>query len=514
MTSTLGAGMSSSGLMSIPNLLAERASTLPAEVAVEVHASGRKSSLTYEELERVSRATARSLASAGVLPGARVALVSDTSLQYVILLYAIAQLGAVAAPLNPSWTPRELNEAITRVRPSLVLVDQQQEERLSGRLSADIANVVDVVALEEDANVPRGALPDDPRNLYQILFTSGTTSRPKGVMLSQTNCLHGAIQAGATVGWSMGERFASALPLFHVNAQTFCLWSALVWGGTAILFDRFSARDHPKQLDQVQATVTSLVSTQVRTIVLQRTHLGARPRWLKKIVFAINVSDEERQALESAWCVSLQNGYGLSEAMTLVTIEPEWQPSRLWPSVGFPAVGRRIRLTNERGLDVEPGEVGELLVAGEPGTDLMLGYWDDTEATSRAFVNGWLHTGDLMRSGRWGELFYVGRTKDVIKVAGENVSAAEVETAILSHPQIAECAVISLPDPVRDEQVVAVVVARGSLDVALLQRYLTQRLAPFKLPGAVHVVETLPRSEIGKVDKRSIRQSLLASEDS
>jgi crotonobetaine/carnitine-CoA ligase len=495
-------------------LLRQRAAAAPQLQAVEIWDGELGLSLTYQQLADAAAAGATWLSANGISDGDRVMIVSDTCLDLIVALYACAWARAIAVPINTGWVVSEVADVAARIAPSLVLADS--EDRLADlRAGLPTGTAVKLLAGVADGDVARSepaprAAPTTP---FELIFTSGTTAQPKGVTLSHHNCLGGAVQAGATMGWGRGGRFGSALPLFHVNAQTFCLWSALVWEGTAIFFKKFSASDFPRQLDAAAVTATSLVSVQVRTMVRQQSHLAHRPGALQHIVFAINVSDEERDEIEHAWGVQLRNGYGLSEAMTLVALEPAWLGRRLWPSVGLPAVGRRIRVVDpDSGLDAEPGAVGELLIAGEPGLDLMLGYWDDPAATADAIENGWLHTGDLVRLGDVGEVYYVARIKDVIKVAGENVSAAEVEEAIASHPAVLECAVVSLPDPIRDERIAAAIVTTSEIDRDELDAHLAERLSPFKRPVVVWMIDSLPRTNIGKVDKAAIRIALQAED--
>jgi crotonobetaine/carnitine-CoA ligase len=178
-------------------------------------------------------------------------------------------------------------------------------------------------------------------------------------------------------------------------------------------------------------------------------------------------------------------------------------------SIGRPTLGARLRVVTEDGIDASNGEVGELLVGGDPGTTLMAGYLGDEDATREALVDGWLHTGDNVRVDEDGYFHFVDRAKDMIKRAGENVAASEIESAINDHPAVFESAVIGVPDAIRDEAIQAHVVAVGGTNLTEedLIQWCTSRLASFKVPGSIFFVDELPRTSVGKIQKDKLRQN-------
>jgi crotonobetaine/carnitine-CoA ligase len=208
----------------------------------------------------------------------------------------------------------------------------------------------------------------------------------------------------------------------------------------------------------------------------------------------------------------LINGYGLSEGMTLLTCAPVVGPRR-WPSIGLPSPGRRILLLDDDGNEVAPGEVGEIVAVGTPGRDIMLGYYKDPAATEAALrPGGRMHTGDNAYADEHGYLYFFDRKKDMIKRAGENVSALEVESVVLDHPQVLEAAVFGVPDDIRDEAVAVVVVTSGpdALDADQLIAFCVGRLAKFKVPTIVRFADELPKTSIGKVRKDELRKAFSA----
>ncbi len=340
----------------------------------------------------------------------------------------------------------------------------------------------------------------------EILFTSGTTSAPKGVVLTHANWLWSGERATHWLRIEPEDRLCSALPLFHVNAQTFTLMASLTVGATAIFLEQYSASRFTGQLRHHRATCVSLVAVVVRTLLAQPATAADRDHQLRRVNYAINVSTPEKEAFEQRFGVELLNGYGLSEAMTEVTVCPVFGPRR-WPSIGQPAFGREVRLVDASGVEVPTGEVGEITVRGVPGRTIMQEYYKDPEATAQTIVDGWLHTGDNGYFDEAGYLYFFDRGKDVIKRAGENVSASEVELTLAAHPAVALAAVIGIPDAFRDEAVAAFIVTHAGTTLTEEQvvAHCAERLAPFKVPTVIEFRDELPLTSIGKVEKRQLR---------
>ena len=207
--------------------------------------------------------------------------------------------------------------------------------------------------------------------------------------------------------------------------------------GTLVVIQEFRASKLWAQVRRHRATQTCLVAMQLRTILAQPPAEGERDHLVRRLFYAINVTDAEKEAFEERFGVTLINGYGLSEGMTLLTCSPVVGPRR-WPSIGRPSPGRRILLLDDEGNEVAPGEVGEIVAVGTPGRDIMLGYYKDPEATDAALrPGGRMHTGDNAYADEQGFLYFFDRKKDMIKRAGENVSAMEVESVVLDHPLVA-----------------------------------------------------------------------------
>ncbi|MEN3279370.1 MAG: carnitine-CoA ligase [Solirubrobacteraceae bacterium] len=479
---------------------------------------GAISELTYDEFAAQVRRCARGLHELGIGRGDRVVVHLRNCPEVLIAWFALARLGAVFVPSNVANTASELVHILVVSAARLAITQPALLAAVEEAIADGDVRVV-VARGEAGAHTPFADLlghgDDAPRpmvgsdEVVELIFTSGTTRKPKAVMLTHSNCVRAGLDAVHCLWLDEGERCLTALPLFHVNAQAMSVMAALTVGGTLILVEEFRASRFWAQVRSHRATQTSLVAMQLRTLLAQAPDEGDTDHDVRRLFYAINVTDHEKERFEARYGVALINGYGLSEAMTLLTCAPVVGPRR-WPSIGLPSAGRRIALVDDEGNEVATGEVGEIVAEGTPGRDIMLGYLDDPESTAEALRGGRLHTGDNAWADEQGFLHFFDRKKDMIKRAGENVSALEVEAALLEHPQIAEAAVVGVPDAIRDEAVAAVIVpaAAGAVTPEDVAEHCRARLARFKVPTVVRFADELPKTSIGKVRKDVLRKQL------
>jgi carnitine-CoA ligase len=503
-------------------LLAERAERFSDEEWLVVEdADGQDRRLTFAEFLAATQHVAGGLAELGIGPGDKVALNLANCTEGVIAFFAVGQLGAVTVWSNVANTAGELAYVLGH-SDARMLVTSPDYLEVAERAMAQAPGVRQLV-------VARGAAPDgavaftdllehdpmtaspavDPGAPAQMVFTSGTTARPKGVVITHANCLWEGERLSRGFGLEHWDRVLTVTPLFHVHGQAIALLGPLTAGATAISIERYRATRFWEQIRDHRATQTGLVGTILRTLLAQPKTERDGDHSLRRMFSSINVTDLEKAEFESRFGVELMNGYGSSEAFAMVTMTPLAGPQR-WPSQGLPTLMRQVRIVDEDGRDVPAGTTGEIVFSGVPGRTIMKEYYKDPEATAKTIRDGWLFTGDLGHFDDFGYLYFEGRSKDVIKRAGENVSPTEVETALLEHPAVRQAAVVGVPDDFRDEAVMAFVGTGAGVELseADLIDFCAERLAHFKVPTVVEVRESLPTTSVGKVEKRTLRDEV------
>lgn len=511
------------GTRTLNELLAERVERDPDKTwMVFEDRQGTVSELTYRQFSDRVETVAGGLAALGLGKGDAVVVHLRNSPEFLVTWFALASLGAVMVPSNVANTAGEM-EHIVGHSEAVAAVTQPDylDVFLAVAKSVPALTTIVVAGAGEDSDLPEGVMAyadlsrdrvDPPQvdidqeDVLEMLFTSGTTARPKGVLLTHANALFSGERSTRGIGLDSFDRCLTALPLFHVNAQSLTVLGALTAGATCVILEEFSATRYWAQVREHRATQTSLVAMQARTLLAQPPRDDDPDHELRRVFYAINITDSEKETFEQRFGVRFINGYGLSEAMTIVSISPVFGPQR-WPSIGLPGTDRRVRVVDNDGQDVPVGEVGEIIVWGIPGRNIMKGYFKDPEATAAAVRDGWLHTGDHGYFDEYGYLYFFDRKKDVIKRAGENVSASEVEGVLIEHPGVLEAAVIAVPDPVRDEAVKAFLVLAPDQQPTIqeLQEYCRTRLAKFKVPTEIEVLDELPKTSIGKIEKKVLR---------
>lgn len=473
---------------------------------------------TYREFVRDVRAVASGFAAHGIGCGDKVVIHLPNCPQFLLAWFGLAWIGAIAVPSNTANTATEMTHVLSLSEAVCVVTDPEHADmlaevadrhpqvRLRVSIGTGVPNWMPFAALLDHGDTPPH-VPIDSEDVVELLFTSGTTAQPKAVMLTHANCLFAGEREWRVTGLDSSDRCLTALPLFHVNAQTITILSALTVGASCVLLAEYSASRFWSLVRDHAATAITVVAMQLRTLLAQPSTSRDRDHQVRRVIYALNVPDLEKDQFEQRYGVELINGYGLSEAMTIVTAAPVHGDKR-WPSIGLPAIDRRVRIIDPDGNDVPVGEVGEIIVAGVPGRTLMKGYYNNPAATAEVLREGWLHTGDNGFFDERGYVYFFDRSKDVIKVAGENVSGSEIERVLLSHPNITEAAVVPATHAIRDEVPVAFVVARPGIRLTSedVLTHCRQHLAKFKIPAVVELCDALPKTSIGKVEKRQLRR--------
>ncbi|MFH1150001.1 MAG: long-chain-fatty-acid--CoA ligase [Actinomycetota bacterium] len=483
--------------------------------------------LTWAQLdERVNR-LANGLAGLGVVHGTKVAVLAFNCHRYVETYYATSKLGAVTVPLNFRLSPDELAYVIDHSDAEVLLV------------GAEFAGVVDEIGdrlpqvkryvtlgwrkegwsdYEELVESSEAGEPDvavDENDLCQLQYTGGTTGLPKGVMLTHRNYMTSAFGMGLANLFDPGDATLQVLPIFHT-----AWWPILVHhcaGGKGVIIKQFDFNEILSLIGRERITHMNMVPILFSWILdfpdLDKFDLSS----IKNFTYAgaPMPADLMKRLIEKFGPI-FQQGYGLTEAAPLATmlraedqcrLEGPPELTRRLTSAGREALVTEVHVVDEDDNDVAVGEIGEITVRG---ANIMKGYWKDPELTANALRNGFLHTGDLARVDEDGFIYIVDRKNDMIITGGENVYPFEVERVIYEHPAILEAAVVGMPDPKWGEAVTAAVAFKEGMSATEeeLIAFVKERIAGYKAPKRVIIMDAVPKTALGKVLRREVREHL------
>lgn len=497
--------------------------------AVAIHSVGR--TVTFREYgDRVAR-LAGALRKLGVESGERVAMYSLNSTRYLEYFMAVPWAGGVLNPVNIRWSQAEVLYSLDDSGTEVMIVDDTFKATAAALAGA--AKTVRHLIYAGDGETPEGMLNYETlieqaepvedawrhdNDLAGIFYTGGTTGFPKGVMLSHANLISAAM-AVRIAGYFGGPEavYLHAMPMFHL-ADFSIVIALTISGGKHVVIPAFTP----------QATLEAIESERVTDILLAPTMLQMTMEWLarnpgsaarldlsslKKLAYGASPISQALvlRTQEVFPGVGLINGYGMTELAPAATyLAPQYHSeegfaSGRMRSVGKPYESVEVKVVDDSDREVPRGTVGEVIVRGQ---NVMLGYWNRPEETAKALRDGWMHTGDGGYMDKDGFLYIVDRIKDMIITGGENVYSAEVENALASHPAVAQCAVIGIPDERWGETVHAVIVRKPGADVTPqeLETHCRALIAGYKVPRSVAFRESLPLTSVGKVNKNELRK--------
>lgn len=501
-------------MSNVATLLTESADRLPDRPVIILD----DTRMTYAQLNDLSARAAAMLKAQGIKPGDRVAMVMPNVPHMAVLYYAILRIGAIVVPLNPLLTPRELTYHFTNAEVSAVLTWEAMID--ASREAAREAGDIPVVAIgaQETLQKLQGVDPDygvvdrDDDDTAVLLYTSGTTGKPKGAELTHHNLTSNARMSAS--GFSLSEQDVKfgGLPFFHVFGQTVALNGVVAAGASVTLLPRF---DPVKALEILRRDkVTMFVGVPSMYVALLHAVNQIGPEAAEGINLRAAMSGgsplpvEVLEKFEKVFGAKVHEGYGLSETSPVVCLN---QPDGICKpgSIGTPVDGAELDIFDGNDQPVAQGEVGEIVVRGEY---VMKGYWRNPEATEAAIRDGWFHTGDLGRKDEDGLYYIVDRKKDMILRGGYNVYPREIEEVLYQFPGVVEAAVLGVPDEKHGEEVGAVVVfdpkalgERSTEDVTKeLDAFVQERVAKYKYPRHYKVLDELPKGPTGKILKREL----------
>jgi acyl-CoA synthetase (AMP-forming)/AMP-acid ligase II len=444
--------------------------------------------------DRVARAAAL-LARLGVGAGDVVAVALPNRVELIVALFAAWRLGAAATPVNPALTPSEMQYQVDDAGAKVVIGEGLELD----------ATVVDVDALAAERSAYRAAADVRPDSLALLIYTSGTTGKPKGVMLDHANIAAMCDMTRAGLGITAVDHSLLILPLFHVNGIVVGTLTPLLAGGRVTVAGRFSPKTFFGLVERIRPTYFSAVPAIYALLTSMPGAETADTSSLRLVVCGAAPMPAELIArVEDVLGVALVEGYGLSEGSCASTLNP-FDGVRKPGTVGLPLPGQQVRVVDQLGNSVPQGERGEVVIRG---ANVMRGYLNRPEDTAKTIVDGWLHTGDVGVFDEDGYLRIVDRIKDMIIRGGENIYPKEIETVLYSNDAVLEAAVVGRPDDVLGEVVVAYVSVRpgATVTVEQLEALCAERLAKYKRPVAIEIVDELPKNPIGKIDKPALRK--------
>jgi long-chain acyl-CoA synthetase len=465
--------------------------------------------------QRVSE-VAGGVQALGVGLGDVVAIILPNCPEYLEAWWGVLWAGAVFNPVNPAFTGREAAQILADSGACVVICRPETAAALE-RHRAELPALRQVITVASRPDDPLGALRLDgslpepvavaPDALAHLVYTSGTTGRAKGAMLSHANYMADIRMFAELLPLSRGDVMGMVLPLFHVNAQMVTTMLPMLIGAQAAMWDRFSASEFWTKVGEFEPVTFSAVPTMLAALLNAPGADEAETNTLRFVICgAAPLSPSLFRRFEEKFGVAILEGYGLTEGACTSTLNPFWGPRKIG-SIGPAIRGQDVAVLDAEDNEVPPGERGELCLRGP---NIMLGYLGNPEATAEALRGGWLHTGDVGYVDEDGYYFLVDRKKDMIIRGGENVYPREIEDVLLEHSGVQAAAVVGRPDEVRGEEIHAVLVLADGVDLADVEEHCRERLAPFKVPSSWDVVGELPKTATGKIDKKVLRGRLTA----
>jgi carnitine-CoA ligase len=486
-------------------------------VAATWRGPGNWDAVGYAELDDRAARAAAVLADLGVRRGDAVHLQMVNSVDFLVCLFAVNRLGGITVPTSPSATVDDVAYVASHAECLVSVTDSAAAAVvLSAReMVPEITHVVvvgegpdeavDLHAAMAASEARPGAV-GTSGDIATILYTSGTSGWPKGVMLTNRNLLFAGEAVAAHVRMRPEDRWLVSLPLFHLNALGYSTMSALATGGSIVLLDHFTPESWVEAAATSGATLGSLFAVHVRQLLAAAPSRADRSPSLRMLLFAQHLTTDERSSVEDRFGPVPLQVYGMTETIAPTIADEPYGPVRA-DTLGRATLWASLKVADRAGREVPDGSSGELLVRGEPGRTLMAGYYRRPEETALVLRNGWLRTGDHMLREADERYRFLGRATEVIKPGVDNVSAPEIERVLYENISVADASVVGVRTPSGDEAIVAFVVLLEAEDATAeeLISWCSERLADYKVPHRILIVDELPRNAVGKVLKRHLQ---------
>ncbi|WP_423797945.1 class I adenylate-forming enzyme family protein [Neobacillus sp. SAB-20_R2A] len=475
---------------------------------------------SFEQFNQRINLTANALLDSGIQQGDRIAVLDQNSIEYFCLYFAVSKIGAILVPINFWYRPNEVAYVINDSKPKMLFVGVEYYENIKN-FERELKTIQEIIILSEKSTnqhrnfneFVKSVKSDEPdvfvswEEPHLILYTSGTTGRPKGAILSQKRTIMDALSMSLSLRIKPSDRFISFFPPFHVG-----LWdyAKLFWisGATVVLMKKFDAGNVLETLEKERITFLLGVPTMLRSMMEHRRFNQVDISSLRAFLYGsydpTGVIERITNAIkERVEHLDIFHLYGLTEGGPFVTVCQPDDIYHKWGTIGKPIPGVEVRLVDDADLEVKTGTAGEIIFRGP----MLDGYWEMPKETEHAKRGGWFHTGDIAVKDQDGFYFIVDRKKDMIRSGGQNIYSKEIEDCLKGNSSILDCAVIGVPDEVYEEKVMAVIVLKQGITSTEddIKNYVSQRMAGYNVPKEVEFVDELPKNAVGKTLKNELR---------
>ena len=491
--------------------------------------------ITYRAIDAASNRLAHGLAARGIGAGETVLMMMANRADVIVLWLALAKLGAVEVPVNSAYRGGVLAHIVNDSRATTLVCSREFLERI-GDIAGQITGLERIVVHDlggDEAAVPETLAPrfeilpwsslavadDSPledcacyRDLMAVMYTSGTTGVSKGVMVCHAHAYEYSNCVTEVLDLRQDDIYYAPLPLFHIAGQWAVVYATMLAGGTVVLKEKFSVSEFWDDVARHRVNVSLLLGAMCNFLHRQPARPEDADNTLDKVLVVPLIP--EIAAFARRFGLRVTTNYGSTEVCVPLRAGFDTPSPQLFALHDNASCGRivcdrfEVRIVDEHDEEVPAGTVGELVVRPREPWITMLGYWNNPARTEEAWRNLWLHSGDAVRRDAEGNHYFVDRIKDAIRRRGENISSIEVENEIGAHPAVLECAVYPVPSEHTEDEVMAAVVVKpgAALDAAALLAWLAPRLSDFALPRYIDLVETLPKTQTGKIQKFPLRE--------
>jgi len=491
--------------------------------------------ITYRAIDAGSNRLAHGLADLGIAAGETVLMMMANRADVIALWLALAKLGAVEVPVNSAYRGGVLAHIVNDSRATTLVCSRDFLERIDA-IAGEITGLERIIVHDpggEESSVPAGlaerftilpwsglasadesALPDRAcyRDLMAVMYTSGTTGVSKGVMVCHAHAYEYSNCVTEVLDLQAGDIYYAPLPLFHIAGQWAVVYASMLAGGTVVLKEKFSVSEFWDDVARHKVNVSLLLGAMCNFLHRQPAASTDADNTLDKVLVVPLIPEISEFA--ERFGLRVTTNYGSTEVCVPLRAGFDAPAPRLFELHDDASCGRivsdrfEVRIVDEHDEEVPVGTVGELVVRPREPWITMLGYWNNPARTEEAWRNLWLHSGDAVRRDGDGNHYFVDRIKDAIRRRGENISSIEVENEITAHPAVLECAVYPVPSEHTEDEVMAAVVIKpgATLDAATLLTWLVPRLSDFALPRYVDLVDDLPKTQTGKIQKFPLRE--------